>query len=473
MRRLGLRARFALVAAGLVAVVASLVGVSAYLVLRHSLLARATTTGADQAHQLAMLVDTSGARGREQQGNRVDLTDPSLTHDFARSRLPVLILDARGRRIQASAPAGSLELPASARAACVRTGVASQRVAGPPLSWSCARAGPAAAPTGLVAVAVPLGATFDALHRLVRTLAIGVGAGLLLAALLAWWLAQRALRPVRSIAETAESIRSGDLHRRIDYEGPPDELGSLARTLDASFAELEQAVARQRRFVADASHELRTPIAAMRAHTELLRGWAAEAPEARDEALRSLDQATRRAGRLVADLLYLARLDRPAPVALAPTQIDEVVLTAIREAQPLRPDVPIRVERLDEAQLAADDLRLQQLVLNVLDNALRVSPPGEPVDVSVNATPEGVTVIAVADRGPGLRDDQLERIFDRFYTDGQRRSEGSGLGLAIAREIARAHGGEVRACNRPGGGTTMRVELPLAGALTEPAPAFP
>jgi two-component system OmpR family sensor kinase len=274
-------------------------------------------------------------------------------------------------------------------------------------------------------------------------------------------MAQRALRPARQIAQTADSIRSGDLGQRIRYAGPRDELGQLADLLDDSFAELEQAAERQRRFVADASHELRTPVATIRAHVELLRGWASEDPAAREQALASLDQAGRTAGRLVEDLLFLAQLDRlPAPPR-APTRLDQIVVDAVRDTQPLRPDVSIRVTRLDEAPLLGDEQRLRQLLVNLFANALRVTPDGGEITVRLVAD-RGSAELAVADQGPGIAPDQLELIFERFHTADARQAGGAGLGLAIAREIAHRHGGEVRAANHPDGGAVFHLTLPLA-----------
>jgi two-component system OmpR family sensor kinase len=263
------------------------------------------------------------------------------------------------------------------------------------------------------------------------------------------------------MAETAETIRSGDLSERIGYRGPRDELGALAEVLDECFAELEQAVDRQRRFVADASHELKTPIAVIRAHTELLGGWAATDPDARRIALASLDQAARRMGRLVGDLLYLTELDREPPHAHVPVELDRQLLTVVAEVGPLRPEVPIRVERLDEAVVAGDAVHLQALLLNLIDNALRASPPGAEVAVALEAGGETCSV-TVTDRGPGIPPDALERVFDRFYRAGKRdgATGGTGLGLAIAREIARAHGGDLTAANGPGGGATLRLSIP-------------
>ncbi|MBX5469419.1 MAG: HAMP domain-containing histidine kinase [Thermoleophilaceae bacterium] len=469
MTRLGISARFALLSAALVLAIAALVGVGGYLALRQSLLTRAQHEARDQARQLVALIDVGGEgdAGRRQ-ANQVDVRDPSLTGGFTRGGVLVGILRPDGTRIQASP--GASPLPGRMRASCLRAGHAQARTA--QLALACARVGPARRPAALVAVGAPLRDARHALARLAQALALGVLAGTLLAAALARAVADRALRPARRIAQAASSIQSGDLTRRIDYQGPRDELGELADVLDACFAELEQGVERQRRFVADASHELRTPLATIQAHVELLRGWAHESPAARETALAALDQASRAAGRMGTDLLYLAQLDRLPPQRRAPAQLDQIVIDAVREAQPLRPEIPIRITRLDELRLTADELALRQLLVDLLANALRVSPASTEVTVEL-ATDEHTATVTVSDHGPGIPPEALGRIFERFYTTAPRRSGSSGLGLAIAREIARRHGGDVRAANRPDRGAVFLVELPIQTALTESAPGSP
>ena len=456
---LGLRARFALLAGALVVVVASLMGAGGYLALRAALLAREAREALDQAEQLAALVDVPGRHATSGQANQVDLTDGSLTDGFTRGGLRAAITRGDGRLVQASP--GAISPPAGMRERCLRAGTAAVRLDSPPTALACARVGPAARPLGAVTVAASLEEANRALARLARALALGLAAGAVVAASLARLMAQRALRPARQIAQTAESIRSGDLGRRIRYGGPRDELGKLADVLDASFAELEQAAERQRRFVADASHELRTPVAAIRAHVELLRRWASGDAAAREQALASLEQASRTVGRLVDDLLYLAQLDRLPPPPRAPTRLDQVVVDAVRETQPLRPEVAIRITKLDEAPLLGDEQRLRQLLVNLLANGLRITPDGGEVTVRLVAG-RGSAEVTIGDDGPGIEPGQLELIFERFHTADARQAGGAGLGLAIAREIATRHGGDVSASNRPAGGAVFRVTLPLS-----------
>lgn len=461
--RLSLRARFALLAAVLVLVVASLVALGGYLTLRHSLLGQAERQARNEAAKLAGLIDIPATSASDEgQSNRVDITDTALTRELSTSGLVIEISGPHGALIQASPGRGARSppaLPAALVGRCVTVGQAQAHLTRPALALACARVGSASVPVGTVAVGAPLGDALHSLWTLRSALGFGALGGALLAALLALLVARHALRPIGQIADAAETIRSGDLSRRIEYRGR-DELGALARVLDACFSELEQALERQRRFGADASHELKTPLAAIRANVEILHRWADTEPAAREAALASVDQASRRAARLVEDLLYLAKLEREPPPAWAPVRMDELVPSVVREATSLHSDLAIRITRLDEATVSGDALHLQQLLLNLLDNAQRVSPAGTEVTVALAAGPAHTTV-TVSDEGPGIEPDQLERIFDRFYSPPGPPATGSGLGLAIARAIASDHGGELTARNREQTGACFELTLPL------------
>ena len=455
--RLPLRARFALLAAALVLLVASLVGLAGYLSFRASLLSRSDRSARTEANRLAGLVDSSESGN----GQAVDFTDTSLTQQLSTPGLLVSVIRPSGAVVQAS-PGRDIAALASAglTRACLASGRAQARRSSPPLAVACRRVGAARAPVGAILVGVPLSGSLTSLAALRRALILGVFGGGVLAAVLSLLLARRALRPLKRIAVTAETIRAGDLSRRIDYHGG-DELGDLARVLDACFSELERAVERQRRFAADASHELKTPLAAIRANVELLRGWAGVEEAGRQAALESLDQSSRRASRLVSDLLELVRLEREPPRPRAPVRLDEVVLAAVREAAPLRGDVLIRVARLDDVTVSGDPLGLQQVLVNVLDNALEVSPANSEVTVALSASSDGACV-TVSDAGPGVAPGERERIFDPFYSNKPAgcAHAGAGLGLAIARSIAREHGGDLAARDQPGAGATFELSLP-------------
>jgi two-component system OmpR family sensor kinase len=459
----GLRARFVLLAIGLVLTVGAIVGTTAYVALRRSLHAQAAAQAAGQATRLAALVDVPGQS--EQGQNHVDLADRSLSRDFPVAGLLVEIDGRDDRPLQASRRGLRLPLPAAARGRCATQGRSGGRLERPRVAFACRRLGGPRLRLGSVVVGVPLRSADRALGTLRRALVLGLAAGTLAAAMVALALAHHVLRPARQIAAAARSIREGDLSRRIGYTGARDELGTLAGELDACFAALQEALRRQRDFVADASHELKTPVAAMRAHVELLRGWAATDAASRGRALEALDHAARRAGRLVADLLVLADLDRPATAPRAPVALDQVVVDVIRECGPLRADVTVRVTRLDEAMVLGDELRLQQLLINLLDNALRAGPPGGEVRLALTRS-GGEAIVTVDDDGPGIPPELLPHVFDRFVSADRRvrrHGAGSGLGLAIALAIARSHGGRLEAANGASGGAALRFTVPVAG----------
>jgi signal transduction histidine kinase len=463
--RSSLRVRFALLAGALVLVVATLVALGGYLAMRHALLGRAEREARNQARQLAAMVETTPVQGAAGNANLVDISDRALTQQLLAPGYIVEVSGPNGALIQASRTrsyAGPIRLPVGFVGDCLTTGGRKARLSAPPMALACERIGSRARPTGAVSVGVPLADPLGSLATLRNALVVGVLGGALLAGTLALLLARKATRPIARIARTAEAIRSGERpFQRINYRGR-DELAALAAVLDACFAELEETLERQRRFGADASHELRTPLAAIRANVELLRRWAATEPAARETALASLDQASRRAARLVEDLLYLATVEHEPTRARTPVRLDQLLVGVVREATGLRSDVAIRIAGLDEVTVSGDTLALQQLLLNLIDNALRLSPPHTDVTITLNVR-DSRAALSVSDQGPGIELQQLERIFERFYTHRNNGAEhgGSGLGLAIARAIATDHNGQLTAGNQTTGGATFTLILPI------------
>ncbi len=458
--RLSLRTRFALASGTLVLLVSAAVAIAGYLSLRHTLHDQARRSAAGQAAQLAGLIDTGRAEtAGTQNGNFVDIRDPSLIGQLAGEGVSILVAGPNGKTLQASRGA-PLDLAAgSLLAACRRAGAAHATRTRPPAAVACRRIGTTGKPLGFVLVAAPLSGAEHTLATTRRALVAGVLGGGIGSFLLAWLLAGRALRPLRRIAQTARSIREGDLKRRIGYAGR-DELGELATELDSSFAELEGALRRQERFVADASHELKSPLTAARANAELLRRWAAEEPAARADALIALERSTARMGRLVSDLIQLAEGDDRLRYAHDAVRLDDLVLEAEREARPLADRVAVSVDHIEQAVVVGDRDRLAQLLGNLVDNALRVTPADGTVRLTLSQEGERV-LLSVSDGGPGIPDEELLHLFDRFYRG--RLAEpgsGSGLGLAIAQAIAHAHGGEITVVTRPGEGSVFTAVLP-------------
>ena len=308
-------------------------------------------------------------------------------------------------------------------------------------------------PHGTAAVTVQfLGPTQHALARIRFWIFLVGGIGIALAAALASFVATAALRPVRRLTAAAETVAAtGNLSERVAVTGE-DELGRLATRFNAMLAALEDSVGRQRRLVADASHELRTPLTAARANVDLVR----EGKLSQEEVIRALDEASVELDSLtslVSDLVELARGEE-RKLRIEEVHLDDLVAGAVERAKARAPDATF-VTSLTPTVVRVDPVLVDRAVGNLLDNAVKYSPPGAPVEVTVR---DGEVV--VADQGPGVAAEDVPRIFDRFYrAAGARSKPGAGLGLAIVREAAEAHGGTATV-ESSAGGARFRLTLP-------------
>jgi two-component system sensor histidine kinase MprB len=301
----------------------------------------------------------------------------------------------------------------------------------------------------------PLWPTEHALRRMRFWILFVGGIGIAVGAALSAGVATAALRPIRRLTAAAETVAAtGNLAERVDVAGG-DELGRLATRFNAMLAALEESVGRQRRLVADASHELRTPLTAARTNVDLVREGKLPDEEVRralEEASVELDSLTS----LVSDLVELARGEE-RKLRVEDVQLDDLVSSAVERARSRAPDA-VFVTALAPVQVRVDPVLVERAVGNLLDNAVKYSPPGSPIEVTVR---EGEVV--VADQGPGIAEHDLPRIFDRFYrAAGARSKPGAGLGLAIVREAAEAHGGTATA-ESSANGACFRLTLPAAG----------
>lgn len=319
-------------------------------------------------------------------------------------------------------------------------------------------------------VAIPLADLNSTLRRLVLIeLLVGLGVlGAITASGL--WLVRLGLRPLADIERTAAAIAAGDLSQRIDEAPATTEVGRLGGslntmlgTIEVSFAEREASERRLRQFVADASHELQTPLTSVRGYAELFRRGAADRPEDLANAMHRIEAESQRMGLLVDDLLILARLDQGRPIAHERIDLVPLVRDLVGDARVVDPDRPIELEGDDSVVMIGDGQRLKQVVANLLSNARTHTAAGTPVRVAVRQ--EGQTaLVAVADRGPGMPADHAARVFERFFRadpSRARASGGSGLGLAIVSAIVEAHGGTVAVDTTPGDGATFTIRLPL------------
>jgi hypothetical protein len=301
-------------------------------------------------------------------------------------------------------------------------------------------------------------------HRVVVLLVIALPVALLLTATGGWWLARRALRPVDRMTRDAARIEVESLDEQIADPGTRDEVGQLARTLNAMLARIRLAVAQQRGLVDDASHELRTPLTAMRSEVDVSLRADDLDPAAR-AVLESVREEIDRLARIVDDLLTLASADQHGlRLSTEEVELTGVVHSAVAGIRPIaaRHSVALDVAG-DRALVSADPERLRQAIGNVIENAVKFSPAGGAVAVRTAAGGDAV-LVTVADSGPGIPAGDRERIFERFFrADGARARGGSGLGLAIAHEIVVAHRGAIRFEPREPHGSIFSIELPANG----------
>jgi len=303
-----------------------------------------------------------------------------------------------------------------------------------------------------------------------RTYSFYALGGLFLASLaIGWWLSGRVLRPVRRITATARDITATDLSRRIDLEGPRDELRELADTVDDMLGRLDWEFTAQRQLVDDASHELRNPLAIIQANLDAVLTQDDVDAEQRRHACDVVGRATSRMTRLVEDLLATARRDSSA-FAEADVDLARVAGEATDEYLLLAEERGIRLERRLAAgpMVIGDAEALRRAVDNLLSNAVRLAPAGSGIVVAVGSR-EGWSWLAVRDEGPGIAPADQPRVFDRFYrgagTGASRVNGGPGLGLAIVRQVVESHGGTVALHSVPGRGSTFVLWLPDHAAL--------
>jgi heavy metal sensor kinase len=351
-----------------------------------------------------------------------------------------------------------------------QTGFSTVEVEGEPVRVYTAPVGRQGSIDAVVQVAATLTETRQEANRITTNLLTVLPVALLGVAASGLFLTGRALRPVRDITRAAGQIGVRNLSERLPLRGG-DEFESLAATFNGMLARLEEAFERQRRFTADASHELRTPLTVIKTSTSLALS-SDRAPDEYRRTLAGVDRAADMMTRIVEDLLFLARAEAPTQVASerSPVLADDVLETAVGTVRaPGRATLLLETED-SSLSVWGDRHELVRLFLNLLNNAVRHTPPDGRVRVSARATDDGQAVlIEVADTGEGIAPEHLPRIFEPFYradtsrtrSNGDRdRASGTGLGLAICKAIVEAHGGEISLDSAPGQGTTVRVRLP-------------
>jgi heavy metal sensor kinase len=320
---------------------------------------------------------------------------------------------------------------------------------------------------GYALVAEPLSVIDEGLSRLRLHFLAGVPVILLLASAGGYFLARKSLLPIASMNLQTERISAESLSSRLDVPNPRDELGRFATTINQLLARLDNSFQEQQRFIADASHELRTPLAVLRGETEVALTKTRTIDEYQ-ESLSLIKDEAERLSRIVEDLFILARhpIDTPAAVIKEPLSLNETVRDCARAAQVLaiRKGVRLNIEN-DSASIVVtgDDELLKRMILNLLDNAVKYTPEGGEVSVTLKQL-NGDANIVVCDTGIGIPQADQLLVFDRFYRVDKARSRalgGAGLGLSIVRWIVDAHGGTIAVRSTPGKGSVFTVELPL------------
>ncbi len=303
--------------------------------------------------------------------------------------------------------------------------------------------------------------TYEQLNRIMPIALLFMfvaAAGSLLIAVL---LTPRLFRPLEDIATVARQItRADDLSRRVPYSNRTDEIGDLARAFNQTLERLERLFRTQQRLLADVSHELRTPLTSIRGNLDLMRHMG----EGDSESLDVIQDELERMTRLVGDVLLLARADSGGlPLQRQPVELDNILFEVYRQVSVPQPKVKVELVEVDQVMVFGDPDRLKQLILNLTDNAIKYTPSGGNVSLSLSKK-AGWSQIEITDTGIGIPAENLPHIFERFYRVDKARTRsqgGSGLGLSIAKWIAQAHGGAIRVTSNVGEGTSFIVTLPV------------
>jgi signal transduction histidine kinase len=313
----------------------------------------------------------------------------------------------------------------------------------------------------------------NARETLLLVMAGGGAVAVIASIMIGAWLSRRALTPIAGITGAAAKIaETDDLSTRLPWSGPMDELGRLVSVFNGMMDRLQDLFSVQQRFVADVSHELRTPLTAIRGNLDLIKRYGMD-----ETSLEAIESETDRMQRMVNDLLLLARADYGGlTLDLEPLDLDTTMMEAHRQAQILVKDrdLQVRLVRLEPLRVAGSADRMKQLVLNLVSNAIKFTPDGGHINLSLYGEGDRA-VIEIADTGIGIGEEDLKHIFERFYQADTSRvrnvqnAESSGLGLSIVKWIVEAHNGSIDIKSALGEGTTFIIRIPLLNASSAPA----
>jgi two-component system, OmpR family, sensor kinase len=409
--------------------------------------------------------------------SKPDVLLDNLQTILSRTEISVIMLDADGRVIAASPAAATAQQPYPLTSLDSRTlALVEAQTGGPerierngrpfrvlyrPIPSGVGltdQAGVSRRATGVIVSSAFLGEQTALAQLAVVETVVSLGV-LAVIALLAVVVLRVGLRPLGGMAAAATTIANGGSDQRLPVERPHSEVGRLAAALNQAFDERGRAEERLRQFVADASHELKTPLATIRGWADLYFQDALAGPDGVDTAMTRIITDADRVIRLVEELLLLARLDELRGLDAVRIDLAQLVGEVVGDARMADTGRRITIMAPEAVMVTGDQDRLCQVIRNLVGNALRHTPPGTGVTVTLEQHP-AATVLTVADEGPGIPGPDLDRIFDRFYRPPGSRSNGSGLGLAITRAIVRAHHGTITVDSAPGAGARFHVTLP-------------
>ncbi|MEV8514598.1 HAMP domain-containing sensor histidine kinase [Dactylosporangium sp. NPDC051484] len=447
--RLGVRMRSALAASAVVAVASVLTGVTFVVAARFILTGNVDQNTSDRAAQIAGALDD---------GDRVTLL--AVLSPSPRDRTIAQVVDATGRVVAASAaisgvgPISALRPPANAtEQEQRRLSVAHNQYFRITALGVTTAAGPRT-----ILVGQSIDEIDDGTEAAVGALAVGLPLLTLTVGVATFLFVGRSLRPVDAMRRQAETITGRSLHNRLPVAQTGDEIAALATTMNTMLDRIEAATAAQHRFVADASHELRSPLSTIHAGLDLLA--AADLPPAAGAHVTRMHRESERMARLISDLLLLARVDEKGlQLRAEDVDLDDLVYAERDRLVAERPDLRVTA-RVAPVRVSGDAHRLQRVLRNLLDNAARHAK--QSVELTLRSD-GGTAELTVADDGPGVPAQQWQRIFDRFVRlddDRSRTAGGTGLGLAIARDIVTAHGGTLTVQDAPSGGALLRLRMP-------------
>ena len=293
--------------------------------------------------------------------------------------------------------------------------------------------------------------------------------GIFAAIVTGYTIIRKTLKPISSITETAKEISGSDISKRLQISGPEDELTDLANTFNSMLDRLENAFQRQRRFVSDASHELRTPISVIQGYANLLDRWGKEEEEVRDEAIEAVKKETKNMKSLVEGLLFLARSDdNRIEINKSEFYVDELLNEIIQETEMIADKVNVFSRRIDRELLFADRELIKQMLRIFIDNSIKYTPAVGEIELNVMRS-QNMIKFVIRDTGIGIPEEDIPHIFERFYRVDKSRSDkkGTGLGLSIAQWIIKQHDGEVKVDSSPGEGTRIEILIPIQLSILE------